>query len=138
MSGFNYSGGSVADSGHESFDFDNIANRALDHCRKWDAGIVRGKYPDTPDVFIPMWIADMDFAAAPCIRAALRELSENGAYGYTYPYREFADSIVGWQSRRGSQAGMGQEYLWYSSDNSLSLSGVLSAERQGDSQYAGL
>ena len=100
MSGFNYSGGSVADPGHESFDFDNIANRALDHCRKWDAGIVRGKYPDTPDDFIPMWIADMDFAAAPCIRAALRELSENGAYGYTYPYREFVDSIVGWQARR--------------------------------------
>lgn len=100
MSGFNYSGGSVADPGHESFDFDNIANRALDHCRKWDAGIVRGKYPDTPDDFIPMWIADMDFAAAPCIRAVLRELSENGAYGYTYPYREFVDSIVGWQARR--------------------------------------
>ena len=82
------------------FDFDQIANRATDHCRKWDGSIVRGKYPDTPADFIPMWIADMDFSAAPCIRDALGELAENGAYGYTYPYREFLDSIVSWQAER--------------------------------------
>lgn len=100
MSGLNNSVSTLAGSSCKSFDFDNIADRALDHCRKWDIDIVQGKYPGTPDGFIPMWIADMDFAAAPCVRAALCELAENGAYGYTYPYREFVDSIVGWQARR--------------------------------------
>lgn len=84
----------------ETFDFDVMADRTLDHARKWDAGIIRQKFPGTPANFIPMWIADMDFPAAPCVREALGRLAENGAYGYTSATHEFFDAIVSWQERR--------------------------------------
>ncbi len=83
-----------------AFDFDHMADRKLDHARKWDAQIIRQKFPGTPDDFIPMWIADMDFAAAPAIREALTSVAQNGAYGYTSAHEGFFDAVISWQRRR--------------------------------------
>lgn len=83
-----------------TYTFDTMADRALDHARKWDRGIVQKKFPGTPDDFIPMWIADMDFPAAPEIREELARVAENGAYGYTYAYDQFYDAVIGWHKRR--------------------------------------
>lgn len=82
------------------YDFDTMANRQIDHCRKWDQKLVQSKYPGTPDDFIPMWIADMDFQAAPAINHAFRTLADNGAYGYTYSYDDFYEAVISWQKRR--------------------------------------
>ena len=32
----------------ETFDFDVMADRSVDHARKWDAQIIEQKYPGTP------------------------------------------------------------------------------------------
>lgn len=47
------------------YDFDTLADRSIDNARKWDSGIVHSKFPKVRDDFIPLWIADMDFQAAP-------------------------------------------------------------------------
>ena len=68
----------------EQYDFDIMADRSIDHARKWDPELIAKKYPGVRKDFIPMWIADMDFPTSPAIRKALVQLSDNGAYGYTY------------------------------------------------------
>ena len=84
----------------ESFDFDVMADRQVDHARKWDEKIIQSKFPGTPHDFIPMWIADMDFPAAPCVRDALVRVAENGAYGYTSAHDGFYEAVINWQRRR--------------------------------------
>lgn len=84
----------------KAYDFDVMADRTLDHARKWDPAIIKQKYPQAKDDFIPMWIADMDFPAAPAIRRALVEVAENGAYGYGYAHDGFFNAVMSWQRRR--------------------------------------
>lgn len=82
------------------YDFDKCADRQIDHARKWDRKIVQGKFPKVRTDFIPVWIADMDFQAAPEIREALANVALNGAYGYTYATDEWYDAVLNWQQRR--------------------------------------
>lgn len=82
------------------YDFDDIADRSIDNARKWDKGIVNKKFPGISDDFIPLWIADMDFKAAPEIRNALSKMSANGAYGYTYPTEQWFQSVIDWQKTK--------------------------------------
>lgn len=49
---------------------------------------------------IPFWIADMDFAAPPCIIEGLRERLNHAVLGYTTPPATFWAAITGWQRRR--------------------------------------
>ena len=77
---------------NERFDFDEIINRRHTHSVKWD-------FCPSDDV-IPMWVADMDFKAAPCIIDALKERLEHGVFGYANVPEEFYDSIINWFSRR--------------------------------------
>lgn len=82
------------------YDFDSMADRSLDHARKWDPVIIKQKFPKAGDDYIPMWIADMDFAAAPAIRTRLAEVAQNGAYGYGYAHDGFYNAVINWQRRR--------------------------------------
>lgn len=84
----------------DKYDFDNMANRKIDRCRKWDKQIVCDKFPKVKDDFIPMWIADMDFKAAYEISEEFIKLSLNGAFGYTYAYQEFYQAVIDWHKRR--------------------------------------
>ncbi len=93
----------------KKYNFDEMANRYIDHCRKWDQKIVQSKYPGTPKNFIPMWIADMDFASAPEINDAFIEIAQNGAYGYTYAFNKFFESVISWYKKRN---GIGLEKDW--------------------------
>jgi len=79
---------------NEKFNFDEIVDRRHTHTIKWD------KCP-TDDV-IPMWIADMDFKAAPCIIDALKKRLEHGVFGYANVPDEFFTSIINWFGRRHS------------------------------------
>ena len=76
-------------------DFDSILDRRATASLKWD------RYPD-PDV-IPMWVADMDFAAPPPILRALRERLEHGVLGYAIPTGELASTVCSHLAR---------EYAW--------------------------
>ncbi len=76
----------------EKFNFDEIVDRRGTHAVKWD-------YCPSDDV-IPMWVADMDFKAAPCIMEALRKRVEHGVFGYVNVPEEFHTSIINWFERR--------------------------------------
>lgn len=84
----------------ETFNFDVMADRTLDHARKWDPAIIKQKYPHAQKDSIPMWIADMDFPAAPTIRRVLVEVADNGAYGYGYAHDGFFNAVISWHKRR--------------------------------------
>lgn len=82
------------------YDFDTLADRTIDNARKWDKGIVHQKFPNVREDFIPLWIADMDFKTAPEIRSALVNMSNNGAFGYTYSTERWYQSVINWQRER--------------------------------------
>ena len=55
------------------YNFDEIVTRRGTGCVKWD------EMPS--DDVIPLWVADMDFKAAPAIQEALRKRIEHGVFG---------------------------------------------------------
>jgi len=65
------------------FDFDRVIDRTGTASDKWD--LYAGR-----DV-LPMWVADMDFAAPPPVLAALHERVNHGVFGYTNPSVELAE-----------------------------------------------
>ena len=73
------------------YDFDQLLNRRGSHSVKWDE-------PEQEGV-IPMWVADMDFVAAPAIQEALRKRVEHGVFGYTLVPDAYYDAIVNWFGR---------------------------------------
>lgn len=74
------------------FDFDTLIERRGTDCVKWDTA----KEEDV----LPMWVADMDFKAAPCIADALRKRIEHGVFGYTIVPDNYYKAITGWFERR--------------------------------------
>lgn len=76
--------------------FDTIIERRNTASWKWDK---MEKVFGTTDL-LPMWIADMDFAAPPEVVAAVKRKAEHGIYGYaTFPH-SFYSSVIGWMKRR--------------------------------------
>jgi cystathionine beta-lyase len=80
------------------FDFDRVIERRGTHASKWDnmkklSGI-------DPSVGIPMWVADMDFAAPPGVSAALTAEVERGTHGYYADTGSWAAALVDWLARR--------------------------------------
>lgn len=76
--------------------FDVVIDRSNNYAAKWSE--MDKKY-GTNDL-LPMWVADMDFKAAPCIIDALKERLEQGIYGYTTRPDSYNQSIVNWVARR--------------------------------------
>lgn len=75
-----------------TFDFDTVINRRGTNSYKWD--IVKEE-----DV-IPLWVADMDFKAAPAILEALKKRVEHGVFGYTLVPDSYYEAIINWFTRR--------------------------------------
>jgi len=69
-----------------SFDFDTVIDRAGSDSRKWR------KYPGQD--ILPLWIADMDFAVAPAITAALHRRVDHGVFGYGAPLPPLTRAVV--------------------------------------------
>ncbi|MDD5364243.1 MAG: PatB family C-S lyase [Gallionellaceae bacterium] len=79
-----------------SFDFDRVVPRAGTDSVKWDG---RGGYFGTEDV-LPMWVADMDFAAPVEVTRALAARAAHPVYGYTlYPDGLF-EALAEWLRQR--------------------------------------
>lgn len=72
------------------YDFDTITDRRGTGSLKWDVG----------DNELPMWVADMDFKAAPEITEALSERISHGVFGYSIITKEWYDSYANWWNRR--------------------------------------
>ena len=94
------------------YDFDELVDRRGTGCVKWDerpqvlaeaseqvradasAGI-----STNPDI-IPLWVADMDFKAAPAIQEAVRKRAEHGVFGYTVVDDDYYEAVISWFQRR--------------------------------------
>lgn len=73
------------------YDFDEIIERRGTSCVKWD---------EAPEGVIPMWVADMDFKAAPAIQEAIRRRVEHGVFGYTLVEDDYYEAVISWFKRR--------------------------------------
>ena len=80
------------------FDFDKVIDRKGTNCAKFDTAEKRG-YP--ADV-LPLWVADMDFAAPDCVLEALHEAVDHGIFGYSILCDEYFEAIRNWFSQRFS------------------------------------
>lgn len=78
------------------FDFDTVIERHGTDSAKFDFAVENG-YP--ADV-LPLWVADMDFQAPPCVVEALKKRVEHGIFGYTGLKDDYFEAIAGWFRRR--------------------------------------
>jgi cystathionine beta-lyase len=80
------------------FDFDRVIERRGTHSSKWD-NIARLSGIEAPDT-IPMWVADMDFAAPPGVTAALAAETQHAVHGYYADTGSWAAALADWLARR--------------------------------------
>lgn len=78
-------------SASSDFDFDTPVDRSGTSSMKWE------RYPGR-DV-LPFWVADMDFAVAKPIRAALAERLEHPIFGYTVAPPSTRDAVLAFLDR---------------------------------------
>ena len=106
------------------YDFDELVDRRGTGCVKWDerpqvlaeaseqvradasAGI-----STNPDI-IPLWVADMDFKAAPAIQEAVRKRAEHGVFGYTVVGDDYYEAVISWFQRRHNWTIRREEILY--------------------------
>lgn len=69
-----------------NYDFDTCIERRHTHSLKWE--VAEGE--------LPMWVADMDFAAAPEICRAIQERAAHEIYGYTSIPEAWYEAVGGW------------------------------------------
>ena len=74
------------------FDFDRVIDRSGGDSQKWN------KYAGR-DV-LPLWVADMDFAAPPAVVAALERRVAHGVFGYAKPWTGLVDATLDYLQRR--------------------------------------
>jgi cystathionine beta-lyase len=79
-----------------SFDFDKAVDRSASSSVKFDA---RKAYFGRKDV-MPMWVADMDFAAPAEVTEALVARASHPVYGYTLYPDSLYQSLIDWCDRR--------------------------------------
>ncbi|MGF7047039.1 cystathionine beta-lyase [Paenibacillus sp. DS2015] len=77
-------------------DFNRKINRQNTASEKWDG---LEKVFGVADV-LPMWVADMDFAAPLAVRQALQQIVEHGVFGYTMQTESYYQAIVYWMKKR--------------------------------------
>lgn len=85
------------------YDFDRVIDRTGTNSLKWD--IKPGE--------LPMWVADMDFETAPCVRDAIARRVAQGVFGYTIVPEDWARAYTGWWERR-HHFHMEEEWLVFS------------------------
>lgn len=73
-------------------DFDAPIDRVGSDSEKW------AKYAGRD--ILPLWVADMDFAAPPAVIAALQERAAHGVFGYNQPTAGQIEAVVGYLARK--------------------------------------
>ena len=77
------------------YDFDSVIDRSNSYSIKHEPSW-RGKPCDV----LPMWVADMDFAAPPCVQEALINRAKHGIFGYSEPDAAYFDVVRKWFESR--------------------------------------
>lgn len=81
------------------YDFDTYIERIGSDCEKYEhLNEIFGT-----DRVIPLWVADMDFAAADFIVDAMKKRMEHPIFGYTFRAQCYFEAIIGW---------VGRHYAW--------------------------
>ena len=116
-----------------NYDFDKIIDRRGTNCVKWDA-----KFPfsiETPlptgeglgeRPLIPLWVADMDFEAAPAIKEALKKRVEHGVFGYATVQNSYYEAVIRWFERRHNWT-IQREWIQYTMGVVPAVSAVIKA-----------
>ncbi|MBR3469716.1 MAG: pyridoxal phosphate-dependent aminotransferase [Lachnospiraceae bacterium] len=74
----------------QEFNFDKLTDRRGTDSYKWDVA----------ENELPMWVADMDFETAPCVREAIEERAAHGIFGYNVvPDAWYAAYQNWWETR---------------------------------------
>ena len=89
-----------------------FVNRKGSNCYKWDSEEAQGK--------LPLWVADMDFKAAPAIINALQKRLDHGVFGYAIAPDEYFAAISSWFSHRHGWKGINKA-------NSIPTTGIVPA-----------
>ena len=78
------------------YNFDRIIDRKNTNCFKWD---YTKQMFDKEDV-IPLWVADMDFAAPDAVVQKLIKRAEHGIFGYSFEPEEYYKVFIEWLEKR--------------------------------------
>ena len=73
-----------------NYDFDKQIDRRNSGSLKWDVA----------DNELALWVADMDFETAPCIKDAICNRALHGIFGYSVVTDKWSDSYVNWWKKR--------------------------------------
>ena len=100
------------------YDFDEIVPRRSTNSVKWDEC-------DDPQM-LPLWVADMDFRAAPCIMQALQRRLDHGIFGYSIVPESYYEAVIRWFNRRHHWA-MKREHILYTTGVVPAIAAILRA-----------
>lgn len=88
-------------------------------CYKWDSEEAQG--------CLPLWVADMDFAAAEPIREAMQRRLDHGVFGYSIVPQANYDAVASWFERRHGWKGISRDNLLYTTAVVPAISAVFKA-----------
>ena len=88
-------------------------------CYKWDSDEARG--------CLPLWVADMDFAAARPIREAMQRRLDHGVFGYSIVPQANYDAVASWFERRHGWKGIRRDNLLYTTAVVPAISAIFAA-----------
>ena len=98
--------------------FDEIGPRRGTNSYKWDTA--------KEENVLPMWVADMDFRAAPVIVEALRRRVEHGIFGYARVPNTYYEAVINWFDRRHTWQ-IEKEWIIYTTGVVPALSAIIKA-----------
>lgn len=83
---------SIPSSDTEHFDFSTAIDRQHTFSNKWERYARQNA--------IPMWVADMDLASPPGVKAALKAAAERGIFGYGTITEALIDAFIQWAAEQ--------------------------------------
>ena len=104
-----------------TYNFDKLTERRNTNSVKWDE--------EADAQVIPMWVADMDFEAAPCIIEALNRRVAHGVFGYTLVPDSYYESIINWFKKR-HQWNIERQWIIYTTGVVPAISAIVKAMTQ--------
>ena len=94
-------------------------DRRNSDCYKWDSECAQG--------CLPLWVADMDFAAAKPILEAMQRRLDHGVFGYSTVPQANYDAVASWFSRRHGWNGISKDNLLYTTAVVPAISAIFAA-----------
>lgn len=111
------------------YDFDEIVDRVGTNAAKYES---RNLHPELPDDYIPMFVADMDFACPQPILDAMKARIDRRILGYSSMDAEYFEILRAWLKRRHGWEIDPQSVLFHSGVVECVRSAVHNVTKPGD------